>query len=118
MGRAPSSRMAVRSIAQVALIALLLAGCAKSDTHNSTSGTMSVARGSTTAATTSAVTLRVEITAPAASFQVSPGTPVVLEGRALDAAGSVVSASLSWSSSIDGALGAGSPLTVSALTPG
>ena len=53
------------------------------------------------------------ITSPASGFAVDEGTPVLLAGSATDPQdGTLGDDALAWSSSIDGALGTGSPLEV------
>jgi len=59
------------------------------------------------------------ITRPANGFTLFEGTALILEGTATDAEdGPLTGAALRWSSSIAGALGTGSPLTVPGLAAG
>ncbi|MDE2752055.1 MAG: hypothetical protein OXI83_05710 [Gemmatimonadota bacterium] len=59
------------------------------------------------------------ITSPASGFTVNEGTPVRLVGSATDPQdGTLGDAALAWSSSIDGALGTGSPLEVASPSVG
>lgn len=61
----------------------------------------------------------VTITRPTNGFTLFEGTPLTLEGTATDAEdGPLTGAALRWSSSIAGALGTGSPLTVPGLAVG
>jgi PKD repeat protein len=61
----------------------------------------------------------VTLTRPANGFTLFAGTPLTLEGTATDAEdGPLSGAALRWSSSIAGALGTGSPLTVPGLMAG
>lgn len=117
---ANTSRMLARRLIAASLISFCAVGCTRGGTHFSSAGASSATPGATraTPGTNRLAPLRVEILAPTSGAQVSPGTPVTFEGRALDAASAVTSATLSWSSSIDGPLGAGSPLVVASMTPG
>src|SRR5262249_28893912 len=67
-------------------------------------------------ATSATSALRAEIVTPANGAHVPAATPVTLAGRIVTPAGAA--ASFAWSSSIDGALGSGSPLVVRSLSPG
>ena len=59
------------------------------------------------------------ITSPASGFTVNEGTPVRFVGSATDPQdGTLGDAALAWSSSIDGALGTGSPLEVASPSVG
>jgi hypothetical protein len=60
----------------------------------------------------------VQISSPAASAIFAKGQAVTLTGSALDQLGNNISASLTWTSDIDGSLGTGATLTISDLTPG
>ncbi|MDY7229590.1 PKD domain-containing protein [Hyalangium rubrum] len=61
----------------------------------------------------------VTITRPVNGFTLFAGTPLTLEGTATDAEdGTLSGAALRWSSSLAGALGTGSPLTVPGLSAG
>jgi glucose/arabinose dehydrogenase len=62
---------------------------------------------------------QVSITNPAPGASVTQGTPVALTGGATDPEdGPLTGAALAWSSSVDGALGTGSPLSVTTLSLG
>lgn len=61
----------------------------------------------------------VTITSPASGLMVSEGTPVQLVGSATDPQdGTLGNAALAWTSSIDGALGTGSPLEIESPSVG
>ncbi len=60
----------------------------------------------------------VTITAPAAGARVLPGTPVTLVARALDAEDGDLSATIQWSSSLDGPIGSGASRTLTTLRSG
>ncbi|MEM7052613.1 MAG: M20/M25/M40 family metallo-hydrolase [Acidobacteriota bacterium] len=60
----------------------------------------------------------VTITAPAAGASFDEGETVVFTGSASDAEDGDLAPSLSWSSSLDGALGSGASVTASALSSG
>jgi hypothetical protein len=60
----------------------------------------------------------VTITAPPSGTLVAPGSPVTLTATATDPEDGDLTASLTWTSSRDGVLGTGSPLTVSMLGSG
>jgi len=60
----------------------------------------------------------VSISAPAAGTQVYLNDPVTLTGTAYDTQDGVISASIQWSSDLQGALGTGASLTVSTLQVG
>jgi hypothetical protein len=61
----------------------------------------------------------VSIQEPADGLSVAAGTAVTLRGSATDAEDGVLSgAALAWSSSLDGALGTGSPLSTASLSSG
>jgi hypothetical protein len=60
----------------------------------------------------------VEITAPASSSAVAEGDPVGFTGTASDLQDGDLSASLSWVSDLDGAIGSGASFVTSTLSPG
>ncbi len=114
--------MRTRLFVSASLISLLVVGCTKGGTHFSSAGSSRATPGASRPATGGSAlsaSIKAEIVAPQNAAQVSPGVAVSLEGRAVDSStGAVVSATLAWSSSIDGPLGSGSPLLVASLTPG
>lgn len=106
-------------------LALVLAGCSGSSGHGGGGGNLSSTAASTSAASPSAVTsgaqgsLQVQISSPTNLAQVAPLTTLTLAGQALGASGAPASgAVLTWTSSIDGPLGTGSPLVVGGLSSG
>src|SRR6185503_16846322 len=60
----------------------------------------------------------VAITAPATGAFFTPGQPVTFTSSATDAEDGNVAASTQWTSSLDGLLGTGAPLTVNTLRTG
>jgi hypothetical protein len=60
----------------------------------------------------------VSITAPANNAQFAQGTPVTFSGTATDTQDGSKTASISWTSSLNGAIGSGGSFTTSALTAG
>ena len=60
----------------------------------------------------------VAITAPADGSTFTTGTPILFTGTAIDAEDGNISASLSWSSDLDGAIGSGASVSTSTLSGG